>query len=73
VQRFVFDLIHDRWIWKAVDDGDKVVSRCKGSFAYYLDAVEDAKANGFNGKPFFISVKGAYVSPLSPHTGKPLE
>lgn len=63
MDRFVFDRVHSRWVWHCVDDKNLVVKRCDGSFAYYLDCVQDAKLHGFNGKPFFMRANGTVFSP----------
>ena len=64
-KRFVFDMEHDRWVWKTVDQAGKVLARCKGSFAYYLECMQDAQANGFRGEAHFINRKGEIFAPPS--------
>jgi hypothetical protein len=41
-----------RWIWRRVAGNGCVVDASR-SFPYYLDALRDAKAHGFSGRPEF--------------------
>ena len=43
----------DRWVWVCVAPDGSVKARCEHAFAYYLEALEDAKAHGFVGGPKF--------------------
>jgi hypothetical protein len=51
-----FDLLganKDYWVWVRVGVDGRIKARCKHSFRYYLDVVEDARRHGFAGKPRF--------------------
>ncbi len=47
---------NDMWVWQLVDDNERVISRSKGSFLYYLDVLADARASGCKEQPSFRPV-----------------
>ena len=43
----------DIWVWRRVDRDGRVIALSENGFGYYLDAVADARRNGFDGAPKF--------------------
>ncbi len=58
--KLYFDLIgpkQDAWVWRLVDDDERLLSLSNGNFPYYLEAVADARKHGLKLKPSFRPAK----------------
>ncbi len=68
MERYVFDIVQERWYWEKVGEDGATLVRCRGHFDFYLDCLSDAKANGMKGSPFFHAASGEIMTlPLGNH------
>lgn len=60
VRKLYFDLIgpqQDVWVWRLVDDDERLMALSGSTFRYYLEALADARKNGLDLQPSFRAAK----------------
>ena len=61
-----FELVgikRDEWVWTRVGASGSVVAESKEGFSYYLNALDDARQQGFVGPPQFGAPPSSVVHP----------